>query len=79
MFFNGWTHDHYVTSVLVFCPDGTIPIAYFNCPGSMHDSQVAEWGNIYLKLEDIYNKYGGLVACNSAFKCKDMSYLIKSS
>ena len=27
MFYNGWTHDHYVSSVLVFCPDGTIPIA----------------------------------------------------
>ena len=45
----------------------------------MHNSQVAEWGNIYLKLEDIYNKYSGLVTCDSAFKCKDMPYLIKSS
>jgi hypothetical protein len=26
-FYNGWTHDHYVTSVLCFCPEGTIPIA----------------------------------------------------
>ena len=25
-FYNGWTHDHYVTSVFCFCPDGTIPI-----------------------------------------------------
>ena len=23
--YNGWTHDHYVTSVFCFCPDGTIP------------------------------------------------------
>jgi hypothetical protein len=23
-FYNGWTHDHYVTSVFCFCPDGTI-------------------------------------------------------
>jgi hypothetical protein len=23
-FYNGWTHGHYVTSVFVFCPDGTI-------------------------------------------------------
>ena len=29
-FYNGWTHDHYVSSVLCFCPDGTIPIAYVN-------------------------------------------------
>jgi hypothetical protein len=28
-FYNGWTHDHYVTSVFCFCPNGTIPIAFF--------------------------------------------------
>jgi hypothetical protein len=26
-FYNGWTHDHYVSGVYCFCPDGTIPIA----------------------------------------------------
>ncbi len=31
-FYNGWTHDHYVTSVFCFCPDGTIPICVFQCP-----------------------------------------------
>lgn len=36
-YYNGWTHDHYVTSVFCFCPDGTIPIAFFNVPGSVHD------------------------------------------
>jgi hypothetical protein len=41
-FYNGWTHDHYVSSVLCFCPDGTIPIAYVNIPGSIHDSQIAD-------------------------------------
>ena len=54
-FYNGWTHDHYVSAVLVFCPDGTIPIACFNVPGSVHDSTIAEWGNIYGKLENVYN------------------------
>ena len=43
-FYNGWTHDHYVTGVFVFCPDGKIPIATFNVPGSIHDSVIAEWG-----------------------------------
>ncbi len=46
-YYNSWTHDHCVTSVFCFCPDGTIPIAFFNLPGSVHDSQVAEYGNIY--------------------------------
>jgi hypothetical protein len=25
-YYNGWKMDHYVSAVLVFCPDGTIPI-----------------------------------------------------
>ncbi len=49
-FYNGWTHDHYVTSVFCFCPDGTIPIAFFNVPGCVHDSQVAKWGDVHDKL-----------------------------
>ncbi len=43
-FYNRWTHDHYVTSVFCFCPNGTIPIAFFNVPGCVHGSQVAEFG-----------------------------------
>jgi hypothetical protein len=58
-FYNGWTHDHYVTSVFCFCPDGTIPIAFFNVPGSVHDSQVVELGKIYCKLEHVYKMMGG--------------------
>jgi hypothetical protein len=46
-FYNGWMHGHYVTSVFVFCPNGTTPIAFFNVPGSVHDSQVAYWGRFY--------------------------------
>ena len=29
MFYNGWTHDHYVSCVFVFAPDGTIPICCY--------------------------------------------------
>jgi hypothetical protein len=52
-FYNGWTHNHYVTSVFCFCPCGTIPIAFFNVPGSVHDSQVAELGKIYLLIGSV--------------------------
>lgn len=41
-FYNGWTHDHYVTTVFVFAPDETIPISFFNVPECVHDSQVAD-------------------------------------
>ena len=35
--------------IIVFCPDGTIPIVAYNCPGSVHDSMIAEWGGVYEK------------------------------
>ena len=53
-YYNGWTHDHFVTSVFCICPDGTITIAFFNVPGSVHDSQVTEFGNIHDKLEGVF-------------------------
>jgi hypothetical protein len=34
-YFNSWTRYHYVTSVFVFCPDGTIPICCYNVPGAI--------------------------------------------
>ncbi len=77
-FYNGWTHDHYVTSVFCFCPDGTIPIAFFNVPGSVHDSQVAELGRIYKKLETVYETTGGKCCVDSAFGNLERDYLLKS-
>ena len=50
-FYNGWKHNHFVTSVFCFCPDGTIPIAHMNIPGATHDSTIANWGDINIKLE----------------------------
>ena len=66
-FYNGWTHDHYATSVFCFCPNGTIPIAFFKVPGSVHDSQVAEYGNIYNKLERVFLSTGAKCCVDSAF------------
>jgi hypothetical protein len=60
-------HDHYVTSVFCFCPNGTIPISFFDVPGSVHDSQVAKFGNIYNKLEEAYHLYGAKSCVDSAF------------
>ena len=45
-FYNGWTCNHYIGAVLVFCPDGTIPICCYNVPGTVHDSNIAISGNI---------------------------------
>lgn len=46
MFYNGWTHDHYVGNVFVFAPNGVIICC---APGAMHDSTIAEWGKVYAK------------------------------
>jgi hypothetical protein len=78
-FYNGWTHDHYVTLVLCFCPDGTIPICYINIPGLVHDSQVANYGNIYDKLESVFERDGAQWAVDSAFGNVSCENLIKSS
>ena len=78
-FYNGWKHNHYVTSVFCFCPDGTIPIAYMNLPGSMHDSTIADAGGIYDKLEKLYNATGAVTCVDSAFRMKNCPYIIKSS
>ena len=79
MFYNGWTHDHYVSAVFVFCPDGTIPIATYNVPGCFHDSTIAEWGKIYEKLGNVWDMVGGKCTVDSAFSKKNNPFLIKSS
>ncbi|TDL17816.1 hypothetical protein BD410DRAFT_843265 [Rickenella mellea] len=46
--YNGWLSEHFVSSVLVFSPKGTIIAARLNAPGSWHDSRIAQ--PIYVKL-----------------------------
>ena len=67
MFYNGWTHGHYVSCIFVFAPDGTIPMCAVNAPGCMHDSMVASYGGIYGKLESAFNEHGVKTVVDSAF------------
>ena len=76
-YYNGWTCDHYISAVLVFCPDGTIPIAAFNMPGSFHDSSVAEYWGVYAKLEMMFDMFGVRCMADSAFSGR--SYILLSS
>jgi hypothetical protein len=78
-FYNGWMHDHNVTSVMCFCPDGTIPIVFCNIPGAIHDSQVADCGDIYDKIELVYLQDGAKCTVDSAFGNVSRDFLIKSS
>lgn len=79
MFYNGWTHSHYITNIIVFCPDGTILIMCYNAPGMMNDSSVAHAGNVYRKLEDLYYNHGFKCVVDSAFSKQEFPFLIKSS
>lgn len=79
MFYNGWTHDHYVSNVFVFSPSGLIVACAINAPGSMHDSQICDWGGIYDRLESMHKKSGGKVVVDSAFCRGSYPFLIKSA
>lgn len=79
MFYNGWTHDHYVGNIFIFSPAGLIISYAINAPGSMHDSQICDWGGLYVKMEDIFEKWHGRVVVDSAFCRGSFPYLIKSA
>jgi hypothetical protein len=53
MFHNGWAQGHLITNVFVFAPDGTIISCIWNCPGCMHNSELAGMGRIYVKPEEV--------------------------
>jgi hypothetical protein len=48
-FYNGWKHNHFVTAVLCFALDETIPACYYNVLGCSQDSTVSNRGNLYDK------------------------------
>ncbi|ETL37782.1 hypothetical protein L916_10576, partial [Phytophthora nicotianae] len=78
MFYNGWTHDHYVSNVFAFSPEGLIIACALNAPGCMHDSQIEEWGNVYAKLERFHQSTGGQVVVDTAFSTGTYDFLLKS-
>lgn len=79
MYYNGWTHGHYITNLFVFGIDGRIIKSVINVPGSVHDSTLCKWGGIYDDLEKIYNETGGKCCVDSAFAANPNPYLVKSS
>lgn len=78
-FYNGWKHDHFISSVLAFAPDGTIPAAFFNVPGCIHDSTIADWGDLYDNLSRVYDETGLKFVIDPAFSSSNSEFLIKSA
>ena len=79
-FYNGWKSGHYITNLFVFAPDGTIVMSMINCPGSMHDSELAASGSpsIYTKIDMLYEQYGVKCVMDSAFANANKESIIKS-
>ena len=76
--YNGWQGSTCVNSVFVFSPDGLIRMATTNCPGSWHDSNIADYG-ICKKMKTVHDKHGGKAVVDSAFRLKDANHSIQSS
>jgi hypothetical protein len=80
MFYNGWTHGHYVSSVLVFGFDGLIKICGLNAPDNMHDRLLADHAGVYEILQMVFDETGGKVVVDSAFHmANNNNFIIKSS
>jgi hypothetical protein len=78
VFFNGWTHDHYISNLFLFSPDGKIRACYVNAPGTMHDSTMARWGNLYDKVDQLYATMGVKIVVDSAFASERRDSMYKS-
>jgi hypothetical protein len=76
IFYNGWKSDHFVSTVLCFAPDGTIPAAFFHVPECTHDSTMADWGGLYDKLEQVYNETGLKFVIDSTFSSSTVDYQV---
>lgn len=77
-YYNGWQHDHFVNSLFLFTPDGLIRYAYFNAPGTWHDSTMASVGGVYDTLDEIYHRTSTRIVVDSAFAKEERPSMIKS-
>eukprot|EP00536_Pseudo-nitzschia_multiseries_P003099 jgi/Psemu1/6958/gm1.6958_g len=67
-FYNtSWVCDTYDNSVFVFAADGRICICCYNCPGTWHDSTIADHG-VYDKIEELFIKLEAMVCVDSVFR-----------
>ena len=76
--YNGWTHGHYVNCLFIFAPYGRIRTTIYNAPGTFHDSAMADYG-IYATMESIFERTGGKVVVDSAFRLSGSDFIIMSS
>ena len=78
-FYNGWKHDHFVTNIFAFAPNGSIIACTLNAPGTWHDSTLAHWGSMYSKLQKCWEEHHGKVLMDSSFASNMYEFIIQSS
>ena len=78
-FYNGWKHNHFVTNIFAFAPNGSIIAYTLNGPGTWHDSTLAHWGSSYSKLQKCWEEHHGKVLMDSAFASNMYEFIIQSS
>jgi hypothetical protein len=78
-FYNGWTHDHYVSNLFLFSPDGKIRKYFLNAPGCWHDSTLANASGMYDDLDRVFEAHSeAQVVVDSAFSKDNRPSLVKS-
>jgi hypothetical protein len=78
IFYNGWTHDHYISNLFLFSPDGMIRACYINAPGTTHDSKMANLSVIYDLVDALYARRGSKIVVDSAFAADSHQSVYKS-
>lgn len=78
IFYNAWTHEHYVGNVFMFAPSGVTIACTVSALENMHDLCIVEWSTVYDNLKALYNNTGGRVVVNSAFAPGSYAFLIES-
>jgi DDE superfamily endonuclease len=70
-------HNHYISNLFLFSPDGKIRACYVNA-GTMHDSTMAKWGRLYDKVNQLYATMGVKIVVDSAFASEQRDSMYKS-
>ena len=78
-FYDGWKHDHFVTNIFAFAPNGSIITCTLNAPETWHDSTLAHWGSMYSKLQKCWEDHHGKVLMDSAFASNMYMFIVQSS
>jgi hypothetical protein len=78
-YYNGWKMDQYLYILFVFASDGKIMFCMLTALGSLRDSTMTEWSNLYQVLNAVWKIIGGKFSMDSAFASKNNPAVIRSS